>query len=62
MFKTNGHQTEEGDPTKSSSFYSRGKFPVDCGDAGCIAVDGENVAVSVDDGEIFMLAPSWSSV
>jgi hypothetical protein len=42
----------------SSSLYSRGKLPADCGDTGCIAVDGERVAVSVEHGEILLLRPN----
>ncbi len=35
--------------------YSRGFLPDDCGDAGCIAVHGSNVAVAVDGGDILIL-------
>ena len=42
---------------KESSFYSRGRLPDDCGDAGCIAVNEESVAISVEDGEILLLSP-----
>jgi hypothetical protein len=64
MFKHNHHSngtaaSGRSDAGKSSSsFYSRGKLPVDSGDAGCIAVNGDKVAVSVEDGEIIILAPS----
>lgn len=44
--------------TRNQLLYSRGKLPVDCGDAGCIAVNGDKVAVSVHDGEVLILAPS----
>jgi WD40 repeat protein len=40
------------------SLFSRGKLPVDCGDSGCIAVNGKQVAVAVDQGEIMILEPS----
>ena len=40
------------------SLFSRGKLPVDCGDSGCIAVSGKQVAVAVDQGEIILLEPS----
>ena len=39
------------------SVYSRGKLPSDCGDAGCLAVQGERVASTVDGGEVLLLAP-----
>ena len=37
---------------------SRGRLPEDCGDSGCIAVNGKQVAVTVDQGEILLLEPS----
>ena len=39
---------------------SRGKLPADCGDSGCIAVNGKQVAVTVDQGEILLLEPTRS--
>jgi hypothetical protein len=42
----------------SASLFSRGKLPIDCGNAGCIAVNGNQVAVTVDQGEIIILEPS----
>jgi WD40 repeat protein len=47
--------------TTSASLFSRGKLPIDCGNAGCIAVNGKQVAVTVDQGEIIILEPSSSS-
>ena len=39
------------------SVYSRAKLPSGCGDAGCLAVQGERVASTVDGGEVLLLAP-----
>lgn len=39
------------------SVYSRGKLPSDCGDAGCLSVQGEKVASTVDGGEVLLLSP-----
>jgi len=40
------------------SVLSRGHLPMDCGDAGCIAVQGSNVAVAVDGGDVLLLQPN----
>ena len=40
------------------SVFSRGHLPMDCGDAGCIAVQGSNVAVAVDGGDVLLLQPN----
>ncbi len=40
--------------------YSRGYLPEDCGDAGCIARHGSNLAVAVDGGEVLILEPRSS--
>mmetsp|Transcript_50702 Transcript_50702/g.152704 ORF Transcript_50702/g.152704 Transcript_50702/m.152704 type:complete len:724 (-) Transcript_50702:53-2224(-) len=37
--------------------YSRGTLPSDCGDAGCLAIEGEKVASAVDGGEVLLLSP-----
>ncbi len=42
----------------SFSLCSRGKLPADCGDSGCIAINGKQVAVTVDQGEILLLEPT----
>ncbi len=42
------------------SLCSRGKLPLDCGDAGCIAVDNNRVAVATDQAEVLLLRPSRS--
>jgi hypothetical protein len=47
-----------GSQKNEESLFSRGKLPVDCGDSGCIAVNGKQVAVAVDQGEIMLLEPS----
>ena len=39
------------------SVYSRGRLPADCGDAGCLAIQGQRVASTVDGGEVLLLAP-----
>ena len=39
------------------SVYSRGKLPSDCGDAGCLSVQGEKVASTVDGGEVLLMSP-----
>lgn len=44
----------------NSTLCSRGKLPEDCGDSGCIAVNGKQVAVTVDQGEILLLEPTRS--
>ena len=38
------------------SVYSRGRLPADCGDAGCLAIQGQRVASTVDGGEVLLLA------
>jgi WD40 repeat protein len=40
------------------SMMCRGRLPEECGDAGCIAVDGSRVAVSTEGAEILLLEPS----
>lgn len=40
--------------------YSRGYLPQDCGDAGCSTVQGSNVAVAIDGGDVIILCPSKS--
>jgi WD40 repeat protein len=49
----------EGTFTKDAhvSVYSRGNLPMDCGDAGCLAVRGSSVAVAVDGGDVLLLQP-----
>ena len=44
--------------TSTASLFSRGKLPINFGDAGCIAVNGKTVAVAVGQGEIIILEPS----
>jgi hypothetical protein len=39
------------------SVFSRGKLPPDVGDIGSLAVQGRNVAVAVEGGEVLMLLP-----
>jgi len=39
------------------SVYSRGKLPSDCGDAGCLSVQDEKVASTIDGGEVLLLSP-----
>ena len=45
---------------KTFSLCSRGKLPADCGDSGQLAVNGKQVAVTVDQGEILLLEPTRS--
>jgi WD40 repeat protein len=42
--------------------YSRGRLPADCGDAGCLAIQGQRVASTVDGGEVLLLAPKLKKV
>ena len=44
--------------SQPSTLFSRGKLPIDCGESGSIAVNGKQVAVAVDQGEIIILEPS----
>jgi len=53
-YQNNNHASS----ISQSSLFSRGKLPVDSGDSGCIAVNGKQVAVAVDQGEIIILEPS----
>jgi len=39
------------------SVFSRGKFPADVGDVGSLAVNGRNVAVATEGGEVLLLSP-----
>lgn len=62
MYKMD-YQQENDDTSRlsgahSSSLFSRGKLPLDCGDPGSIAVNGRQVAVAVDQGEVIVLEPS----
>jgi hypothetical protein len=54
------------DGSTTGSLYSRGNLPMDCGDAGSIAIgtngSSPKVAVSVADGEVLLLAPHISSL
>ncbi|OEU08827.1 WD40 repeat-like protein [Fragilariopsis cylindrus CCMP1102] len=52
------YQIDTATANASASLFSRGKLPIDCGNAGCIAVNGNQVAVTVDQGEIIILEPS----
>ena len=52
------YQIDTATANTSASLFSRGKLPIDCGNAGCIAVNGNQVAVTVDQGEIIILEPS----
>lgn len=47
-----------GTKDKLVSVFSRGHLPMDCGDAGCIAVQGSNIAVAVDGGDVLLLQPN----
>ena len=49
----------EGSSSCSSlqSVFSRGTFPADVGDVGSLAVDGRNVAVATEGGEVLLLSP-----
>ncbi|CAJ1959124.1 unnamed protein product [Cylindrotheca closterium] len=59
MFHHDVPAKEDKREISSRMLYSRGKLPVDCGDAGCIAVNDNKVAVSVDGGEILILSPIY---
>lgn len=39
------------------SVFSRGSFTADVGDVGSLAVNGRNVAVATDGGEVLLLSP-----
>ena len=52
MFKLGVH-VEKG----LQSVFSRGTLPPDVGDIGSLAVQGRNVAVAVEGGEVLMLLP-----
>jgi hypothetical protein len=41
--------------TAVATLFSRGRLPIDCGDTGSIAVHGNRVAVTVDQGEVLFL-------
>eukprot|EP00980_Cylindrotheca_fusiformis_P030904 scaffold25619_cov137-Cylindrotheca_fusiformis.AAC.1 len=58
IFKNDASAAASNSNCSSSRFYSRGTLPMGCGDAGCIAVNGEKVAISLHDGEIMIMAPS----
>ena len=45
---------------KQMSVYSRGRLPEDSGDSGCIAVYGNNMAVTVNGGDILILESTYS--
>ena len=49
----------EGSSSSSSlqSMFSRGTFPLGVGDVGSLAVDGRNVAVATESGEVLLLSP-----
>ena len=40
------------------SVFSRGRLPPDAGDIGSLAVQGRNVAVAVESGEVLLLSPN----
>ena len=55
-----GHESngnEGGVESGLQSVFSRGKLPPDVGDIGSLAVNGEDVAVAVEGGEVLMLSP-----
>jgi hypothetical protein len=47
-----------GTKAAEATLSSRGKLPMDCGDAGSIAVHRNRVAVTVDRGEVLFLEPT----
>ena len=56
MFQLNNR---EGSSSSSSlqSMFCRGSFPLGVGDVGSLAVDGRNVAVATESGELLLLSP-----
>jgi len=61
LHKNNTLQTKS-TSSAAASLCSRGKLPRDCGDAGCIAVNGSQVAVTVNQGEIIILEAPISTM
>eukprot|EP00536_Pseudo-nitzschia_multiseries_P005427 jgi/Psemu1/295884/fgenesh1_pm.101_\ len=58
MYQQQQQQFSASSPQPHTSLFSRGKLPTDCGGSGSIAVNGKQVAVAIDQGEIILLEPT----